>query len=226
MRTPRALVLFLLALAACRTTAETTSPDLDHGEPGGLDWQVSPLVGARWIVSPGHAYHAVEWTNGDDSRRTADLLGSFGEGPKISAGLNVVAVPAPGQGDFAPYGVFTWSSFELDGNRWDFNWEVYTIGGGVRWLFVHTRPVSVYALADLSLSHAIGEGEERVFQGVRRFDLEAQSFTGGAAGIGLGTDLFVIDALGMGVQTVYRYHRAGGIYYGSVDGNLNVIIRF
>lgn len=224
MRTPLRASLILILAGACALPAEERPP-ASIEQPSTPEWQVTPSVGARWLVSRGHGYHAVDWKNGGPSERIR-FVGDFAEGPTAAAGLTVAWVPGPDRADLAPFGSLAFGSFELDSNRFDFNWEVYTLSGGVRWLFVHARRANVFALVDLGLMHAVGEGSETKLRGASVFELEAESFTGYAAGTGLGAEIFPLENLGLGVTATARYHRAGNIRFGAVDALFHVDLRF
>lgn len=185
---------------------------------------VSPFAGPRWIVGSGHAYHAVSWDDGPSEETS--FLGDFLEEPTLAAGATVAFLPPEGEGGLAPYVRGSWSQVELNSNAFDFAWGIYGLAGGARWLFVDTPTVDLYGLGDVGLTYLDGTGTGRVFRDSVFYELEAESLGGWTAGGGLGGEVLIVGGLGLGLEAAYRYHRAGGLYFGTVDGTLHAIIRF
>ena len=74
MRLSLLALIVAVLVAACSTTETRPQPDSAV--------QLTPFIGARWLASSSHAYHAIDWKNGGSSRRTS-FVGDFGEGPTL-----------------------------------------------------------------------------------------------------------------------------------------------
>lgn len=150
----------------------------------GRTFELRPMGGFRFVVG-GDA------KKDDVPEEVSPLFG-------LSLGPNVLTRPTQAVG---PYFLFLYNP--VDDQEIDAGWDIFSFGGGVRYMFLYRLEYDIYVNADLTYTRWQGRGSDTILGAIK---VEPRDLDGYALGLGLGTDYFFNETVGIGVGLTHRWY--------------------